>query len=145
MNFREGMRRIALLAGILGLLPTAVIAVYEIHGFEENLRNYKHFQMLKKSADVEKIRQQLNTEPRGNDLVVKLSEGPISQVQWTFENGSYRIESITDDKGESYYSATPPSTESFIEALFLPLLGFSLSWSVIRMFAWICNGFTATH
>ncbi|MGI9070872.1 MAG: hypothetical protein ACR2JB_06000 [Bryobacteraceae bacterium] len=140
MNFREGMRRLALLTGGLGALLGAGASFLALRDALERRTRSKAFDSLAASAIVQQERQWISIhrppagyEPTSSDV----NKRGIKTIHW---GKNLTIESIDTEYG-TLYNTSAPSPWMYLSAVIWPVLGFLVPWGAIRAITWVVVGF----
>jgi hypothetical protein len=164
MNFREGMRRLALVAGALGAVAGCFVSYLQVSELTAKRERHKEFQMLLSAPAVQKELKLLKTglqdakDPtpafkyahHGQNWFDAVAAISGSTDGWTvgedgvskifFGSGS-EVNCIATTEGLRHYPTDLPSAGSYLLALGWPVLGFIVPWGALTMLAWIIAGF----
>lgn len=151
MNFNQGMRRLAVFAGILGAIAGGFHAYKELQDIPAERFQHKVFEELAASDDVTKEQTRLRAEEK-----TRLRAGiEVSSVPWSEVNGE-RIKTIFWNRDFSVYffemedggdvsSEPSPSAWTYLLGVVFPALGFFIPWGAIRAIGWVGDGFIQTR
>jgi hypothetical protein len=142
MNFKEGMRRLALVSGFVGAAAGMLVVYMENDTYRFNEGVYQEYaalvdlpvmQKIVASAKADKIR----LPPYTVEFTEEVKPG-IKELQLS---NKFEIESFTRTDGAKVYQAQPPSYSNHIWTYTFPIIGFLLPWGILRIFSWIVSGF----
>jgi len=165
MNFKEGMRRLALVAGGLGAVAGGYFSYLQVTGLNARRAHHKEFQSLLSTAAVQKDIQLLKTGlPAAKDPTPAFSyahhgqdwfdavaaivgstdgwaveEGGVSRIYF---DGKGEVNCIATADGLRVYPVEAPGIGSYVQIPVWPVLGFILPWASLMVFAWIVAGFS---
>lgn len=136
---REGIRRLALAIGVVGMLAVGISARSEIQDLLRQQRNYSHF------------RKERRAHPSA-ELLLDSSWGPILREPARRATAVYAglpagFEPIDDPAAVPYEERFPPGSDSapaareFLWITFLMGIGFFLPWAGVNSAAWVIDGF----
>ena len=147
MNFREGMRRVGLAAGLVGSVAGAVmwlISYDEISAEREKVRTFRVLTQLPEvrraieAAHKAQLRHSTIDMTRANVLVD--NHGISIKVIQLDNDGE--IEWIEKSDGNTIYKPwEDPSIWRYMLLPFWPLGGFIAPWALLKALTWIVSGF----
>lgn len=168
MNFKEGLRRIGLAAGVIG----ACLGLFTsyLHGTDIHYQRERHsrFETLLNSPAVQrdicfltkdlsnaqdqttlsKVYEQFHDGQNMFNAVAATSgdadgwivnAGGVSRIYFDKKE---QVTSIQDSEHNTFYSDPNPSILSYIVILVWPIIGFLIPWGVVKGFSWIVAGFS---
>lgn len=169
MNVMEGMRRLALLLGVVGAIFGGIFSYVEFQNLLNQKARHDRFEQLANSDVVQRERKAMSESegrilfraPDGTERWVLKDEKDaalrsggvvIDDGETATINGSgiisfrwdsnYRVESIETGDGQILYRTPAPNRWHYLFAAILPLFGFALPWGLIRAVAWVGAGFS---
>src|ERR1019366_5806235 len=140
MNFNQGMRRLAVLAGVLGAFAGEIHAYKELRNVPAERYQHRVFEDLASSDVVKqeqaKLRAGLNvaTLPYWSDV----NGERIKDIGW---NRDYSVDYFAMEDGGILASEPSPSAWSYLLAVVFPALGYLILWGAIRAIGWVGDGF----
>jgi hypothetical protein len=166
MNVKEGMRRLALFLGAVGVIIGGFGSYAELQSILNQRERHDKFERLANSDVVQQERKcrllgfysgcfQLPPlppgatldkpgftveEPDGRPADSEVNKEGIKAIHWT---KNYAVESIETEDGQTFYPAPAPNRWLYLLAAIFPLLGFALPWGLIRAVGWVGAGFSA--
>jgi len=156
MNAKEGMRRLGLVAGVLGASVGSYISYDQLRTLLEQRHRYQEFQSLALSPVVraevlsprdsdgplDKLERELQAEypskVESNHCWLLIYRGGIRSV-YRGPNGDFQA--IEKDDGTVIYPGSNPPHRAYLLALVPPALGFLLPWGSLAVLTWIGTGF----
>jgi hypothetical protein len=145
MNAKEGLRRIALAAGILGGCA-GVIGTYIVwQGIAESRSNFKAFSSLMASGEVKD-----NIKADGGFTVTSTEFTPDNPSELGIKRINYelsqdgktsKVSYIEMNDGKAYFPFGAPKLFEYLLLPGLPILGFFVPWGGISLLSWIIAGF----
>jgi len=141
MNFREGMRRIGLTAGVMGALVAALAAfALFFAGLLDNRIVQARFDSALKLPIVQLVAKHIARYKIANSYV-DLPENPQG-IKSVWANEKREVSSFTRADGISI-SGTSGPTSLFWFLLYPPIaaVGFVVPWGAVRLVTWIVSGF----
>jgi hypothetical protein len=154
MNFREGMRRLALLLGVAGAILGGFASCVELQTTLDQRARHNRFEQL---ANSDVVRQERKTFQAYDALAAKsggkpvappsgfvpvpseVNKGGIRTINWDEGFGVYSIE--TED-GQTLYPTPAPSEWNYLWVALFPVLGFFIPWGAVRAIGWVGVGFS---
>jgi hypothetical protein len=143
MNSKEGIRRLAILAGILGAVVGGIYAYKNLHNVPSDRYQHKVFEELAASDVV--------TQERSKLLSFKAADSEFNWPQTTEVNGDrvktifwnqdHSVDFFVMQDGGLVISEPSPSIWSYLLWIVFPALGFFILWGVIRGIGWAVVGF----
>lgn len=162
MNAKEGLRRLGLATGVLGLVLGLYMSYNQLHELLYQRGEAKEFQSLISSRIVRREVRFLKNDLRNSkdpefkshhhgqdwfDAVLAISG---SLEGWEIDEGSVKkmyftknedIKAIEKGSGEMIQYASQPTLWSYVVTLLPPVLGFVLPWGTLMALTWIGSGF----
>jgi hypothetical protein len=165
MNFKEGMRRLALVAGALGACVGAYISYVEMNSLSTQRARHNEFQSLLSTPAVQRELRFLKNElPKAKDPAPAFKYAHHGQDWfdaaaaidgatdgWVIKEagvgkiyfGSHEeVNCISTEDGLRLYPTESPSLGSYLRALIWPILGFILPWVFLTVMTWVVTGFS---
>ena len=170
MNVKEGMRRLALLVGVLGAILGCFASYVVLRDALAARARHKAFELLATSDVVQELRKMATVDydtlakkyggiaapPEGGNQQIDFSKyaepfekGP-TPVSSDVNKGGIRtihwtkdlgVESIETEDGVTLYPTTTPTVWRYLLAAVFPVLGFVVPWGLVRALAWVGVGF----
>ena len=154
MNVTEGMRRLGLLAGSVGMLVGLGMSYFWLRDYSERHKAQKEFDALLHSAAIKKLCTPerlsenvtldfipLSTQPLNKDGIqaVHFNEARLTQQRKLSVEG---IDWIKTSDGR-YLHRTDIITwyKAYTLAVVFPFIGFVLPWGTILALTWVGKGF----
>jgi hypothetical protein len=158
MNAKEGMRRLGLVAGVLGACVGSYISYELLHPLLEQRHQHKEFQSLASSPVVRRAVLFLKNYPAVVKDYTPASDNPLDALDalfgsadgWRIDEGGIKkiyfgpnqeLKSIEKENGATVYTTSSPPLSSYLLALVPPVLGFLLPWGSLAVLTWIGTGF----
>lgn len=142
MNIREGMRRLALVAGVLGACGGAVVSYVQLQSL---LRLQAEYKAVQKEIEAKAARSDQNKTGTEQGA----SHGPLTDYTPKLSsddrvpNGRSPQGFVPITEAQEFVLAQKPATISGYLLLFVyPILGFLLPWTALRALSWILTGFS---
>jgi hypothetical protein len=143
MNFQEGMRRISLTTGIIGLAIGAVFTfmlatklIQKKHDYEENQKAIATKKKITNPIEVKEALEELRRRGVADaEIRAALIKDGYSETQ-----ANDLLSGITER-----FVAPPPTTWEYVYTFSLPLLGFFIGWIPVRTISWIFAGFSTSR
>ena len=164
MSSKEGVRRLALLFGLIGVILGG-FASYQEWNLIVNLKaNHKKFEELANSEVVQQERNRrfqkdpatgvmldmdikflISQKARDGELAdfpSKIRQGEISEIDW---NKDLRVSMIKTIDGEFLLPTEEPGASRYLLLVIYPAIGFVLFWGAVRIVGsvggWVVAGF----
>lgn len=131
MNIREGMRRLALVAGVLGASAGAVVAYIQLQAVLEQRQASKpdQFGGIPVAESTTKA-----PPPQGQYSPADLA-GPQTHLPPGY--------TLVDPSQVSLFSPVKaPTFSAYLLPFAFPILGFLLPWTAFRALSWVLTGFS---
>jgi hypothetical protein len=167
VNFNQGMRRLAIFAGVLGAVAGGFYAHKDLHNVPSERYQHRVFEKLAASDEVKQERAVLlSASTKGVTFAWLLSVEPIPAnqppkvlpkdfngwdkpmatngikvVQW---KPDLSVDYFEMQDGGYVYSGPSPSAWSYLLWVAFPMLGFFILWGAIRGVGWVAAGFFQT-
>lgn len=163
MNLSEGMRRLALLLGVVGAISAGFVGYMQLQTDLSQRAQHKRFEQLANSDVVQQERKlRFHTDPatgvtldwgeafdaQGNrisdpphefaSVPSEVDKGGISAINWTKD---IRVASIETQDGQTLYPTQAPRAWEYLLIALLPMLGFFIPWGAVRAVGWVGAGF----
>jgi hypothetical protein len=144
MNAREGLRRIGLVAGVLGASLGAVVSYGSINDIIQEKVSAATFRSLASSAIVrEQLREfKAIKPPPGYEFyepgTVNVNKGGIKTIHL---GDKLEITSIDTQDGAKLIKPVPVGFWSYVLPVIFPVVGFLIPWGVVRTATWVGAGF----
>lgn len=143
MNLREGMRRLALLLGVVVAVVGGTFSNMELKSVISERAEFKRFEQLANSSVVQQERKSCfsdNPPPgyakRGNQL--QENRAGIEAIEWSDDCSVSMIKTVTS---EWLYPGLAPRSWEFSLIALLPIFGFLIPWGAVRAIGWVLTGF----
>jgi hypothetical protein len=165
MNLKEGVRRLALFIGGLGIIIGGFGSYVILRSALSQRENHIKFEQLATSDMVQKSRKNIEVSEAGpsknhapakfdwsvvitcpldtadfSGCYTEVKKGGIKTIHWSKALG---VESIAMEDDQTIYPTPLPSRWLYLLAAILPVIGFIVPWSSIRAVGWVGSGFSA--
>ena len=142
MNGKEGMRRLALLLGVVGAILCGLSSYSQLRSALDQRERHNRFEQLASADVVKKLRASLGkpsiASPGWNVVATEVHEQGIKTIHWT---GDYRVGSIETEDGQTLSPAPAPPTWTYLLVGILPAFGFFVPWGAVRAIEWVGAGY----
>ena len=164
MSSKEGVRRLALLFGLLGVILGGFVSYQEWNLIVTQKANHKKFEALAKSdvvqqernrrfqkdpatgvmldMNIKNLTSQKARDEEFADFPSRILEGEISEIDW---NKDLQVSMIKTIDGEFLLPTQEPGTTRYLLMVVFPVIGFLLFWGAARIVSliggWIVAGF----
>lgn len=164
MSSKEGVRRLALLLGLLGVILGGLVSYQEWNLVVTQRTNHKKFEDLANSEVVQRERNRRFQKDPGTGVMLdmdikyltsqkardgefaafpsKILEGEISEIDW---NKDLQVSMIKTIDGEFLLPIAEPGASRYLLVVIYPAIGFLLCWGVARIVGfiggWVVAGF----
>lgn len=150
MKFRNGMRRLALVGGVLGLIVCGFYAMFPLGQIQVQRAHHSRFEQLASSEVVQKEHACLLRGNGGGSPIIQgensqatvVNKGTIKSIIWKMDKSILAIE--TDD-GDLVPATEAVSVWQYAPIGLLLLLGFIAPWGFLRAVEWVACGFMKKH
>jgi hypothetical protein len=136
-NFKEGMRRVGLLAGILSALCCCVPAYQDLH-HAWRFHRLSNSELL---SSVARAAWDPQFIPDGYETTIQVPPNADGVKEVTLRNYNRELVTIKVDCPWDYEYLSKPGFSDWITPLWYPLLGFLLPWLAVRIIVWLVTGF----
>lgn len=139
MNIRKGVRRLGIIAGLLGCAFGGLAAADVFRGLWNSRANHERFRSLVASPTIrEASAYAANLTAQGHPpIVVHVGSNGIKNV-YLIDDHISEIELLT---GEGVQDARLASPSDYLEVLALPAIGFGVPWGTISLLSRLVLGF----
>lgn len=158
MNAKEGMRRVGLVAGVLGACVGSYVSYTYSVALLDQRHQHEEFQSLASSPVVRKAVLFLKNYPAVVKDYTPSSDNPFDAIDalfgsadgWRIDEGGIKkiyfgpnkdLKAIEKDDGATVYTTSSPPLSSYLLVLVPPVLGFLLPWGSLAVLTWIGTGF----
>ncbi|MGP8104340.1 MAG: hypothetical protein ACLQLE_00465 [Desulfobaccales bacterium] len=164
MSSKEGVRRLTLLVGLLGMILGGFVSYQEWNLIVIQKANHKKFEKLANSEVVQRERNRrfqkdpatgvildmdikylISQKARDGefaDFPSKILEGGISEIDW---NKDLHVSMIKSMDGEFLLPIEEPGASRYLLMVIYPAIGFLLFWGAARIVGfiggWVVAGF----
>ena len=164
MSSKEGVRRLSLLLGLLGVILGGFVSYQEWNLVVTQKANHKKFEELANSEVVQRERNRrfqkdpitgvvldmdikylTSQKARDGEFAAfpsRILEGEISEIEW---NKDLQVSMIKTIDGEFLPSIEEPGASRYFLMVIYPAIGFLLFWGAARIVAfiggWVVAGF----
>jgi uncharacterized membrane protein YciS (DUF1049 family) len=142
MNSKEGIRRLALLVGVVGAILCGLFSYSQLRSALDQTERHAKFEQLASADVVKKLRASLGkpsiASPDWNVAATEIHEQGIKTIHWT---GDYRVGSIETEDGQTLYPTPHPPTWTYLLIGLLPVFGFFVPWGAVRAIEWVGAGY----
>jgi hypothetical protein len=142
MNGKEGIQRLALLLGVVGMILCGLPSYSHLRSALDQRERHARFEQLASADVVKRLRASLGkpsiTSPGWNVVATEVHEQGIKTIHWT---GDYRVASIETEDGQTLYPTSTPPTRTYLLIVLLPIIGFFVPWGAVRAIGWVGAGY----
>lgn len=164
MSSKEGVWRLTLLVGLLGVILGGFVSYQEWKLIATQKANHKRFEELANSEVVQRERNrrfqkdpatgamldmdikylisQKSRDEEFADFPSKILEGEISEIDW---NKNLQVSMIKTVDGEFLLQTKEPGTSRYLLVVIYPAIGFLLFWGAAQIVGfvggWVAAGF----